>query len=465
LAAEGIVTRAEADEASARDLELAPLDPDFAGRRRRTHLTAAVMRELRVVAPDLAGQPGLRIHTTIDSRVQEEGRAALEAQLAAIESGRYGRLEVRDSLMTLEGAAVALEPRSGAVLAWIGGRDFARSEFDRVEQGKRQVGSLVKPFLVAAAIESGYGITDMVSADTVPIATDQGPWLPADHVQETELPLREALVRSSNRAAVHLGQSLGLERVARLAARGGLGDEIPLLPSSAIGAFDASLLDLATAYAPFGNGGLRVEPHLIRRIHGPDGSLLWERPGTGEPSRVFDERNAFVVLDALRAVVDRGTGNPIRASGYWGPAAGKTGTTNDGRDAWFVGLTPAMVAGVWIGYDQPRRIVPGRGGGDLAAPSWGAWMKALERTPRSVRAAWIPPSGVELVRYKEATGEVVDFSCDVQLGMGYHEAWVHAGRYRRAVCDAPGWLRRLWRGIVPFEPQPIAATREKPGRR
>jgi penicillin-binding protein 1A len=465
LADEGLITASEAESAS-RDLELAPLDSTLAERRRRTHLSAAVLRELRDVAPELAGRPGLRIHTTIDSRVQEEGTRAVEVQLAAIESGRYGPLEEGDSLAPLEAAAVALEPRTGAVLAWIGGRDFARSEFDRVEQGRRQVGSLVKPLLVATALEAGYGITDMVSADTVPIQTDRGPWLPADHVQETALPLREALVRSSNRAAAHLGESLGLEHVARLAERGGLGDPIPVLPSSAIGAFDASLLDVTAAYSAFGNGGVRVEPHLIRRIHGPDDSILWVRPDTQPPQRAMDERTAFVVLDAMRAVVDRGTGYQIRAAGYWGPAAGKTGTTNEGRDAWFVGLTPGMVAGIWIGYDRPGRIVQGRGGGDLAAPSWGAWMRALERTPRFVRAAWIPPSGVERVRYEEATGRVVSLGCDVQLGVGYHEAWVHEGRYERGGCGADrGWLRRLWRGIVPLDPQPVVERRNRPRRR
>lgn len=460
---EGSVSTEEAAEATALDLQLAPPDSTFDARRTRTYLTAAVSRELQRLAPEAADRWGLHVHTTIDPLVQEAGLRALDEQLTSIEAGRYGPFAVDDTSSLLQGAAVAMEPGTGAVLAWVGGRDFQRSEFDRVEQGRRQIGSLIKPFLVATALESGYGITDLVSADTVPIPTDEGPWLPADHVHETELPLREALVRSSNRAAAHLGASLGLEQVARAAKRDGLSDRVPAVPATSIGAFDASLLDMTAAYAAFGNGGLQVEPYLITRITGPDGALLWERPDTTERVHIMDERTAFVVLDAMRAVVDRGTGYPIRAGGYWGPAAGKTGTTNDSRDAWFVGLTPAVVAGVWIGFDRPREIVRGRGGGDLAAPSWGRWMRALQRTPRSVRAAWIPPSGVERVRYDEGTGEVVGFRCDARLRAGYQEAWVYVGRYELRDCRRPGWLRRLWNGIASLDLQPLA--RDRGGRR
>jgi penicillin-binding protein 1A len=457
----GVAAPSQADSARAAGLDLAATHSLLDQRRQRTHLTAAIMRELRRVAPDLAGQPGLGLRTSIDPLMQDAGEAALEAQAVAIESGRYGPFDPGDPLTKLEAAAVALEPSTGEVLAWIGGRDFDKSEFDRVELASRQVGSLIKPFLVATALEDGYAITDLVSADTVPIATDAGPWLPADHVDETVLPLREALVRSSNRAAAHLGTDLGLDRVARMAERSGLGESIPRVASISIGAFDASLLEVTAAYAPFGNGGLEVEAHLIQSIEGNDGTVLWTRAEPEGDARVIDPRTAFVVLDAMRAVVDRGTGYPVRAAGYLGPAAGKTGTTNEGRDAWFVGLTPAVVAGVWIGFDRPREIVRGRGGGDLAAPAWAVWMRALERSPRSIRAAWIPPSGVERVRYDATTGEVADFSCDAQLAAGFYEAWVHVGRYAQVPCERPSWLRRAWRAIVPSDPEPLTPVRRR----
>lgn len=452
LADEGVIDPEVADTAADRDLMLAPLDSVPPAVVKRTHMTAAVTRELRMVAPELSDRPGLELHTTIDGRIQEEAEAALQTQLAAIESGRYGAFEAAsDTTVRLEAAAVALDSRSSAVLAWVGGRDFSHSEFDRVAQSRRQVGSLVKPFLVALALERGYGIVDMVSADTVPIATDQGPWLPADHVTETSLPLREALVRSSNRAAAHLGVTLGLDRLAAVGDRLGV-DQLPALPSSSIGAFDASLLDMTSAYVVFGNRGVRNDPYLIERIEDGEGTTEWQRPDTlaAEPVPVLDEATAYVVLDAMRAVVDRGTGRSVRAWGYRGPAAGKTGTTNDGRDAWFIGLTPEMVAGVWVGYDTPRPIVDDRGGGALAAPIWATWMGSLRgRIPQ--RRAWIPPSGVERVRYDPFTGEVIGPHCRVTFGRSYYEAWVLAGRYDRQACPRSGirgWLDRVWIGLT-----------------
>lgn len=457
LAEEGVIGPEEADAAASSGLDLAPLDSVGSELRRRNHMTAAVTRELRRVAPELSSRPGLGLYTTIDDRVQRKAEAALSSQLAAIESGRYGEVDApADSAVRLEGAAVALDSRTAGVLAWVGGRDFSRSEFDRVDQARRQVGSLVKPFLVALALERGYGIVDMVSADTIPIATDDGAWLPADHVTETSLPLREALIRSSNRAAAHLGVSLGLDRVSAVGARLGVSSPVPALPSTAIGAFDASLLEMTSAYTAFGNRGLHPEPHLLVRIEDGEGQTLWERPDTAE-QRVLDEATAFVVLDAMRAVVDRGTGRSIRAFGYRGPAAGKTGTTNDGRDAWFIGLTPEMVAGVWIGFDTPRPIVADRGGGALAAPVWATWMRGLRGEIPQGRA-WIPPSGVERVRYDEATGEVIGPQCRVGLEGSYREAWVISGLYDRSHCPQSGirgWLDRIWRALTPSDPEPV----------
>lgn len=456
LAEQEVVSLEAAEAAKAQDLDLVPLDssPDVG---ERTHLTATVMRELRRVAPELAGRTGLQIYTTIDSIVQNEGESALLGQLDAIENGRYGRPAAGDPAEALEGAAVAIDPNSGAVLAWIGGRDFARSEFDRVEQARRQVGSLVKPFLVATAVDGGAGILDVVTADTVPIPVDGGTWLPADHVQETELPLREALVRSSNRAAAHLGVRLGPRTVPVLGERLGFSSAIPAVPSSSIGAFDASLLEMTAAYALFANRGHRVRPYLLERVEAADGRTLWSRERVSDsrvsesrPEPIVSEETAFVVLDAMRAVVDRGTAFPVRTQGYLGPAAGKTGTTNDGKDAWFVGLTPEMVAGVWIGFDLPREIVAGGGGGSLAGPVWANWMEEVHRSPRPRSGAWVPPPGVQRVWYDPVDGQVFGLLCRDRLDPRHHrEAWVRSGRYELSDCpDGSGGLfRRLWRAV------------------
>jgi penicillin-binding protein 1A len=211
---------------------------------------------------------------------------------------------------------------------------------------------------------------------------------------------------------------------------------------------------MTAAYAAFGNGVKRVTPYLIERIEAPDGEVLWAHPESDDP-RVIDERAAFVVLDALQAVVDRGTGSAVRSAGYGGPAAGKTGTTNDGRDAWFIGLTPDVAAGVWIGFDQPREIVAGRGGSTLAAPAWGTWMRksALNRTGEG----WIPPMGVERVRYDPQTGEVLESGCSRPLRADFPEAWVVTGSYEPSRCRGGfrGWLDGFWRDIVPRKATPL----------
>jgi penicillin-binding protein 1A len=256
--------------------------------------------------------------------------------------------------------------------------------------------------------------------------------------------------------------ALGLGNVSDVGARVGLSTPIPSLPATSIGAFDASLLEMTGAYMAFGNGGMSVEPHLLTRIETSDATVLWARSDSVDAERVLDEATAYVVLDAMRAVVDRGTGTAVRGYGYRGPAAGKTGTTNDGRDAWFVGLTPDLVAGVWIGFDTPRTVVKNRGGGELAAPAWATWMRGLRDVPQG--RAWVPPSSVERVRYDPTTGEVIGPHCRTDGDVVYREAWVGSGMYDRG-CPRSGirrWLDGVWRALMPgtdapSRPDPIGS--------
>ncbi|MCG6957151.1 MAG: penicillin-binding protein [Gemmatimonadetes bacterium] len=450
LVSAGVATPEEAARVRARPLATAP-QPDLP--RGRSHLTAAVMREIRDVAPDLAGQPGLRVFTGIDPRIQEAGEDALTRRLSEV-AKQAGHMD--DTLNALEGGAVALDPHTGAVRAWVGGRDFGVSEFDHVSQAHRQVGSLVKPFIVATALEDGVGILDLVS--TLPDSVESGgvDWAPADHVTTPILPLREALIHSSNRAAVNLGRYLGIDAVRQVGRETGIESDIPTLPSSFIGAFESSLLEMTTAYAVFDNGGVRVTPHLVGRIEGPDGTVLWQRTVDDVPEQALDPVTSYVVLDALRGVVDRGTASPLRAWGYSGPAAGKTGTTNDGRDAWFIGMLPDLVAGVWIGYDRPRTILPGASGGSVAAPAWATWMRRVDAELGAPRGEWLPPDGVERVTYDIGTGEVYRDGC-TSLMSRHEEAYVRRGRYDVRSC--PGslgdWLSNLWHTFVPKRLAPI----------
>ena len=453
LARAGVISQATADSARATDLVTLDVPPDL---YRRDYITAAVTRALADQAPDLVRQPGLYVFTTIDPRIQEAGRAALRAQLEAIEKGRYGKVDTAGA-GPLQGSAVALDVKSGAVRAWVGGRDFGGSQFDRVAQSRRQVGSLVKPFIVASALEAGYGILDAVSSDTLTIRTAEGLWSPDDHVDTPILPMREALVHSSNRAAVHLGRTVGFERVRHMAGQVGLDAQIPDVPSAFIGSFEATLLDVTGAFASFGNGGFRIEPYLVERIEDAHHRVLWEHLGPDRLEHALDEVTAFVVLDALRDVVDRGTGWPVRQAGFRGAAAGKTGTTNGSRDAWFVGLVPDLASGVWIGFDRPRTIVRNGSGGTLAGPVWGSWMKAVADSLDAPRGAWVPPLGVRRVRYDENTGMPVPDTCHPDDTSGYATAYIPIGDYTVDRC--PGgfgdWLKGIWKALKPGDVKPV----------
>lgn len=405
---------------------ISPLEEEFARARpvattdstsvsfQRTYVTAAVRRELRHVAPELVGLPGLRVFTTIDAGIQRAAETALTEQLAAIEAGRYGTYlgpppaSAGDSTAAaerLQGAAIAVDSRTGGIQALVGGRDFGSSELDRSMQSRRQVGSLVKPFLLAAAYQDGFEPSDPVSTDTVLVQTDEGVWSPADHVAQDTIPLRQLVVQSSNRAAVRVGRQIGLQRLDGMARALGMRRSIARYPSSFLGAFEASLVEMTSAFAAFGNGGWQVRPHLITRVESAEGEVLYERFSDLTPVRALDPAIAWLVLDAMRGVVDHGTAWRVRRA-YQGAAAGKTGTSDGGRDAWFVGVRPGLAAGIWVGFDLPRPIVQGGSGGTLAAPAWGRWMAAI---PDSLE--WHAPEGVSVVRLNPATGQVLSAGC------------------------------------------------------
>ena len=471
LAAGGVVDSSEAAEAKREPLRTVRLEPDRTRRPVDRHVIAAVLRRLEEM-PEIRERHGLSVYTTLDPSIQDAGRAATEAQLAAIEAGHFGDFAAgAPSSAVLDVGAVALDAGTGEVLAWIGGRDFERSQFDRVEQARRQVASLVKPFLVALAMERGMGILDMVSTDGGAVATREGAWLPADHVRQTRIPLREGLVLSSNRAAARLAMDLGLDRVATFGARVGLGEELATVPSTAIGTFSASLLDVTSAYTVFSNGGVRLRPRLVDRVEGWDGRVLFERPPS-RGIRAMGEATAFAVLDALGAVVDRGTGVPVRRDGFVGPAAGKTGTTDGIRDAWFVGMTPRLVAGIWLGFDLPRTIVAGSDAGDLAAPAWSDWMQRLETSSRA-RVRWSPPLTVERLAYDPGYGDVFRADCPGAGTEPFHHAWVVRHRYETVACPEDGIRRRMERLRITVIPEPLdplgsvssAGRSARPGRR
>ncbi len=279
----------------------------------------------------------------------------------------------------LQAALVAIDPRTGNILALVGGRDFAQSQFNRASRSRRQPGSAFKPLLYAAALENGYSPVSLI--DGLTTIEPQGPdeWAPrnAEGDMPDELTLRAALLESNNRAATALQQRVGSRPVLRLASHVGLHD-MPDVPSLSLGTGLVTPLELTAAYATFPNGGLAVAPRAIVRVLDADGDVALDNPIQSE--RVVSVQTAYQMVSMLGDVVDRGTGQVVRRAGVTFPVGGKTGTTNDFKDAWFVGFSSNLVVGVWVGFDQPKPIGREAYGARYAAPIWTEFLRRAART-------------------------------------------------------------------------------------
>ncbi|HET8647655.1 MAG TPA: PBP1A family penicillin-binding protein, partial [Vicinamibacteria bacterium] len=365
---QGLVRPAEAEAARAAALRVRPARRVATGMGQAPYFVEQVEREAEQhLGSELYHRPW-RIHTTLDARVQRAAEEELEAQLRLVESGALGRPGGRGPL---QGAVVVLDAATGEVLAWVGGRDFGRSRFDRVRDARRQAGSAFKPFVYATALSSGVMLSGFLEDQPLRIKLGGGQvWEPRNFegTFDGRVTVRDALVRSKNVPTIRLAESVGIDSVAHLAERAGVEPPIPREPSMPLGTVAVSPLELATAYTAFARQGSAVRPRLVRRIEGPEGGVIWE--SAMESAEVLPAATAYLVNDVLSEALARGTGTAVRASGFTAPAAGKTGTTNDGADAWFVGYTPDLVAAVWIGYDSPAPTVPRATGGRVAAPVW-----------------------------------------------------------------------------------------------
>jgi penicillin-binding protein 1A len=323
------------------------------------------------------------------------------------------------------GGLVALDPHTGRVLALVGGFDFRLSQFNRATQANRQPGSAFKPFVYAAALDSGFTPSSLVL--DAPFVLDQGPglplWKPANYTAQFYGPstLRVGVEKSRNLMTIRLAQAIGMEKVVDYAKRFGVVDNMPPVLSMSLGAGETTLLRLTTAYAEFVNGGRKIIPSLIDRVQDRKGHTIFRhdnRPcpgcvapawmGQPEPSlpdtrpEIIDPVTAYQMVSILEGVVQRGTGIRIRELGR--PLAGKTGTTNDSMDTWFIGFSPDLVVGVFIGYDVPKDMGKRETGSSVAVPVFKAFMaEALKGKP--VIQFRVPP-GVRLVRVQAETGEL-----------------------------------------------------------
>lgn len=352
---------------------------------------------------------GFRVHTTLDPGVQQAAHEALTTGIAELEARPgYRHAKFGDGKRAtdyLQGAVVAMDPFTGDVRALIGGRDYSQSPFNRAVNGMRQPGSAFKPFVYATAIAESLAanaiVGDTALAILLPNRTTYRPQN-ADGEFLGSITLREALTRSRNPVAVELATRYGLDAVIATARGLGITSAIAPYPSSAIGASVVQPLDLVAAYATFANMGARVTARFITRIEDQNGKVVWQNR-TPVPASVLEPRIAFIVRDMMRDVVDRGTATSVRRLVPASiPVAGKTGTTNDNTDVWFVGMTPDLVAGVWLGFDRPKTITPGAGGGSLAAPIF-ARMIQLSGAGHS-GPTWAPPEGLITAELDRVTG-------------------------------------------------------------
>lgn len=345
----------------------------------------SIIRELELVIDrDPFDNGGLKIFTTIDGSLQNRAEASVRRRLEQFESrpgfphrpmASYAAKDIVgvDAIPYLEGAALAIDNHTGGIRAIVGGRDYSRSKFNRALNGQRQIGSAVKPFVYAKAFERGLHPGDRISDDRIrpgELPASLGRYDPAnsDNTYRGDLPAGDGLVLSRNTMSVRVGQRAGLDKIADTVIRAGLTRTPPRLPALCLGAFDASLKDLTAAYTVFATGGVKLQPYLIERVTDAEGKTLYK--ATRGRLRVLQPAAAEMTTSLMEQVLTRGTGSKARQYGLRHRAAGKTGTTNNYLDAWFVGFDKSLTCGVWVGFDLPRKIMPGGSGGELALPIW-----------------------------------------------------------------------------------------------
>ncbi len=427
---QGYLTREQAEEAMAYPLTLSARNdygdvaPYFIEWLRQA-LAARFGRDLY--------EKGLRVYTTLDLDMQQAAERTLEAQLEAIEDGAYGpfphqtfaqymdkngNAENQDQSTTpyLQGAMVAMDT-SGAIRAMVGGRDFDDSKFNRATQALRQPGSTFKLFDYSAAIRGGHSPNELLPDSAISLPMPDGTiWEPHNY-EEEETPglitLRRALALSINLVAIRLGMELGPDAVVDEARRYGILTPVPPVPAMFIGSADVVPLQLIAAYTVPATLGILASPLAIVRVEDAAGKVLWQPLPHRE--RVLPTDQAYVLNDMLRDVIRYGTAySAVRQAGFTIPAGGKTGTTNDYTDVWFVGYTRELVAGFWMGFDKPQRIENGAQGGRFAAPAWSAFMREVyERRPSP--GDWSAPGGLVQREVDLTTGKLATPYCPKEV--------------------------------------------------
>lgn len=366
---------------------------------------------------DSVGTPlpeGLRIDSTLDPLVQQAATEALEEGLDKLERS-YPALAGSDQ--RVQGAVVVLEPATGSVLALVGGRDYRQSQFNRAVQAHRQAGSLFKPFVYLTAFEasregkaSKLTPASLLADEPVTFESDAGSWAPRNYDRQFrgQVTLRSALEQSLNVPAVRVAKTVGPRAVTDLLRQVGVTGSLPEDLSIALGSPSVSLIEMTAAYGVIGNGGVFVRPTAVRATSDREGAVLWK--ATPDRRQALSPQAAYLMTSLLEGVIQRGTAGKAKALGRTGAIAGKTGTTDGYRDAWFIGYSSELVMGVWIGFDdeQPVRLT----GAQAALP---IWMDIVKRIVPQHSPSFNRPSGIVVRTIDPKTGQLATSQCPEQV--------------------------------------------------
>ncbi len=391
----GYITPEQMDAAIAAPLKLRPIKPkDKVAAYFVEHVRRYVQEKY---GADVLYKEGLSIYTTLNLSMQKAARDAMEKGLSEMEErGKYEKGLV-------QGAIYCMDVKTGAIRAMVGGRDYNKSEFNRATQSRRQPGSAFKPLIYTAAFDKGMNpSTHFVDSPVVfnDPSQEDGLWKPKNFDDKFLGPItmRTALVQSRNVVTVKILQDIGLDYAISYAKNMGIDSPLSRNLSLALGSSGVTLQEMVRAYGVLANGGKKVTPFFIRKIVDRTGNVFEETKPQAE--QVIDPRIAFMTTYVMQDVVESGTGRRVKSIGR--PVAGKTGTTNDIRDAWFVGFTPSLITGVWIGFDQEKSLGKQEVGGRAAAPIWLYFMeKAVQGKPVE---AFTAPEGIMFVKVDSKTG-------------------------------------------------------------
>ena len=392
---EGFITKEQMQAAAAEPLNLRPMKP-------KDKVASYFVEHVRRYVQDKYGadvlyKEGLTIYTTLNLTMQKEARDSLLRGLAEVEERNSFEKD------TLQGALYSMDVKTGAIRAMVGGRDFNFSEFNRTTQARRQPGSAFKPLIYTAAFDKGLNPSTRIVDSPIVFddpSQEDGLWKPRNFDEKFLGPvtIRTALVQSRNVVTVKILQDIGIDYAASYAKNMGIESPLARNLSLALGASGVTMQELVRAYGVLANRGKKVTPYFVTKIVDRTGNVFEETKPQSE--QVIDPRIAFMTTYIMQDVVESGTGRRVKSIGR--PVAGKTGTTNDIRDAWFIGFTPSLITGVWIGFDQERSLGKNEVGGRAAAP---VWLYYMEKVLRGKPVEAFPvPEGIVFVKVDKDTG-------------------------------------------------------------